>query len=207
MAGGAVGTLFATALLRALTQWQPFAEYPVHVTVNADARVFAFALLLSLASGILFGLLPARQIWQTDAAQVMKGGASASALFRRFTLRDVLLCVQIALCTLLVTASLVAGRGMERSLHAPIGFEPQGAMLAATNMRMAGYSDDAALPLQKRMVEEALATPGVIAAGPLTIRHWAEAAAPLLFIARARRSSLHRTSRWARNISPSRPAT
>jgi predicted permease len=167
VAGGAVGTLFATALLRALTQWQPFADYPVHVTVSADARVFAFALLLSLASGILFGLLPARQIWQTDAAQVMKGGASASTLFRRFTLRDVLLCVQIALCTLLVTASLVAGRGMQRSLHAPIGFDPQGAMLATTNMRMAGYSDDAALPLQKRMVEEALSMPGTVGAGTI----------------------------------------
>lgn len=167
LTGGALGTLFATGLLRALTQWQPFEEYPVHVTVNADARVFAFALLLSLASGILFGLLPARQIWQTDAAQVMKGGASASALLRRFTLRDVLLCVQIALCTLLVTASLVAARGMQRSLHAAIGFEPQGAMLATTSMRMAGYSDDAALPLQKRLAEEALATPGVIAAGTI----------------------------------------
>ena len=51
-------------------------------------------------------------------------------LFRRFTLRDLLLALQIALCTLLVTASLVALRGMQHSLRAPLGFQPQGAMLS-----------------------------------------------------------------------------
>jgi predicted permease len=164
LAGGIVGTAFATVLLRALTLWQPFSEFPVHVTVKADARVYGLALLLSIASGVLFGMLPARQVWRTDAARVIRATA-APVLFRRFTLRDLLLGVQIAPCTLLVTASLVALRGMQRSLHAPIGFEPQGAMLASTDLQMAGYSNDAALPLQKRMLQEALATPGVIAAG------------------------------------------
>jgi predicted permease len=164
LAGGIVGTAFATVLLRLLTRWQPFSDFPIHVTVTADARVYGLALLLSVASGMLFGLLPARQIWQTDAARVMKG-APAPVLFRRFTLRDLLLALQIALCTLLVTASLVALRGMQRSLNAPIGFQPQGAMLASTDMQMAGYSNDAALPLQKRMVTDALAVPGVTAAG------------------------------------------
>jgi predicted permease len=164
LAGGIVGTAFATVLLRLLTHWQPIAEFPIHVTVTADVRVYALALLLSIGSGMLFGLLPARQIWQTDAARVMRGTA-APVLFRRFTLRDLLLGLQITLCTLLVTASLVALRGMQRSLNAPIGFQPQGAMLASSDMLMAGYSNDAALPLQKRMVDEALATPGVTAAG------------------------------------------
>ncbi len=164
LAGGIVGTAFAALLLRLLTRWQPFSDFPVHVTVTADARVYGLAVLLSLASGLLFGLLPARQIWQTDAARVMRGTA-ALVLFRRFTLRDFLLGVQIALCTLLVTASLVAARGMQRSLHAPIGFEPQGAMLASTDMQMAGYSDKDSLVIQKRMLEEAHGTPGVTAAG------------------------------------------
>jgi predicted permease len=167
VAGGAVGTLFAAGLLRVLSQWQPFSQYPVHVTVSADARVFAFALLLSVASGILFGLLPAGQVWQMDAAHAMKGGASASVLLRRYSLRDLLLGAQIALCTLLVTASLVAGRGMQRSLHAPIGFQPQNTMLTTTDMNMAGYSDHSSLPLQKRMIEDAMGTPGVVAAGTI----------------------------------------
>jgi predicted permease len=166
LAGGILGTAFATVMLRALTRWQPFSDFPIHVTVTADARVYGLALLLSIASGLLFGLLPARQIWQTDAARVMRG-TGAPVLFRRFTLRDLLLALQIAVCTLLVTASLVALRGMQRSLRAPIGFQPQGAMLASTDMKMAGFSNDAALPLQKRMVEEALVTPGDTAAGTI----------------------------------------
>ena len=164
LAGGIAGTAFATVLLRLLTRWQPFRAFPVHVTVDPDIRVYGLALLLSLASGILFGLLPARQIWQTDAARVMKG-APGPVLFRHFTLRDLLLGLQIALCTLLVTASLVAARGMQHSLHAPIGFEPQGAMLASTDMQMAGYSDKDSLVIQKRMLERTLAIPGVTAAG------------------------------------------
>lgn len=165
--GGVVGTLFSAVLLRALTGWQPFAEFPVHVTVVPDARVYGVALLLSVASGILFGLLPVGQIWSTSAAQVMKSGAQGKMLFRRFTLRDVLLGVQIALCTLLVMSSFVALRGMVRSLHAPLGFQPQGVVLADTDFQMAGHSDDASVQIQKRMLEEAARIPGVTAVGTI----------------------------------------
>ena len=82
--GGTVGGFFATDLLQVLSRWQPFPEFPVHVTVFPDAKVYAVALLLSLASGILFGLLPARQVWSADAAQVMKSGAATIANSRRF---------------------------------------------------------------------------------------------------------------------------
>lgn len=163
--GGLTGTLVSSALLRALTQWQPFAEFPIHVTVVPDSRVYFLALLLSLASGVFFSLLPMRQIWQTQAADVLKAGAAGGRIFRRFALRDVLLGTQIALCTLLVMSSLIALRGMERSLHASLGFQPQGVVLAETNLRMAGYSGDAGLLAQKRILEEAARLPGVAAAG------------------------------------------
>lgn len=164
-AGGVAGTLFATALLNELSRWQPFGGFPIHVTVNPDARVYAVAVLLSIASGVLPGLLPARQVWRTDAVQAMKSGAAAAVVFRRVTLRDLLLGIQIALCALLLTASLVALRGMNRALRAPVGFQPQGVMLAETEMHMAGYSDNSSLAVQKRMLEEADRIPGVVAAG------------------------------------------
>jgi predicted permease len=165
VAAGLMGTLGAFALLDSLSRWQPFAEFPIHLTVAADARVYAMALLLSMVGGLLPGLLPARQIWQTNAMQAMKGGATAPRLPYRITLRDMLLSVQIALCALLVTASLVSLRGMQRSLHAPIGFVPQGAVLAATDMHMAGYTDESALPVQRRLIEQAGRIPGVSFAG------------------------------------------
>jgi predicted permease len=165
LAGGVAGTLLASALLHGLSRWQPFAEFPYHVVVLPDAKVYLVALALSLGSGLLFGLLPARQIRRSEAAQVMKSSVGMEVFFRRLGLRDVLLGVQIALCTLLVTASLVAVRGMERSLHAPLGFQPQGVTLAETDLTMAGYKEDQFLPVQKRMLEETARIPGVSAAG------------------------------------------
>ena len=113
LAGGAAGTLLASALLRALSRWQPFVELPFHVIVLPDAKVYIVALLLAVGSGIFFGMLPARQIRRSDAAQLIKSSVGTEMLFRRLALREVLLFAQIALCTLLVTASLVALRGME----------------------------------------------------------------------------------------------
>jgi predicted permease len=167
LAGGVAGTCFAAVLLGALSRWQPIAEFPIHVTVTPDWRVYAIAFLLSFASGILPGLLPARQIWRTDAMQAIKSGATVSGLLRRISFRDVLLGVQVALCALLVTASLVSLRGMQNSLHAPFGFVPQGATIALTDMHMAGYTDDSALPFQRRMIDEAARIPGVTAVGTI----------------------------------------
>jgi predicted permease len=163
LGGGLVGSAVATLLLRLLTHWQPFANIPVRVVVAADARVYALSLALSLGSGLLFGLLPAGQVWRTDAARVMRG--APPPLLRRFSLRDVLLATQIALCTLLVTASLVAMRGMQRSLHAPLGLVPQNVTLAATDLHMAGYKDADAPALEHRMADQARNIPGVTAAG------------------------------------------
>jgi predicted permease len=163
--GGALGTLFSGALLRALTRWQPFPEFPIRVAVSPDAKVYFVALLLSLGSGMLWGMVPVRQVWATNYAQVMKSGAAGAMVFRRFSLRDLLLGIQITLCTLLVTASFVALRGMQRSLHAPLGFQPQGATLAQTDLHMGGHSGDLAQLIQKRMLEESRRIPGVRAAG------------------------------------------
>jgi predicted permease len=164
--GGAAGTFIAAALLRVLGQWQPISAYPIHVAVAADVRVYAIAVLLAAASGILPSLLSARQIWKTDAMHAMKPCGSPGG-FRRLTVRDVLLGLQVALCALLVTCALVGLRGMQRQLRAPLGFQPEGATLAETEMNMAGYSDAASLPLQKRMIEEAARIPGVSAVGTI----------------------------------------
>ncbi len=162
--GGAAGTLVSVELLRWLSEWRPIAEYPIHVTVTAHAGVYAMAILLAFLSGILPALLTTRQVFKIHPMQAMKSGNS-HAIFRKLNLRDVLLGVQVALCALLITSSLIGLRGMSRSLHAPLGFNPQHAMLAQTSMKFAGYSDASALPVQKRMIEEASQIPGVTAVG------------------------------------------
>jgi predicted permease len=163
--GGTLGTFFSIALLRALTRWHPFHEFPIHVAVSPDKTVFLVALLLSLGSGLLWGLVPLRQVYRTDFTQVMKTGSTGPIVFQRCSFRDLLLGVQIALCTLLVTASFVAVRGMQRSLKAPLGFQPQNALIAQTDLHMGGHTDRTSTQLQKRMLDEARRIPGVSSVG------------------------------------------
>ena len=83
-------------------------------------------------------------------------------------LRDVLLVVQIAICALLVTSSLVAVRGLIRSLGGNYGFSPQNVMLANSELRMSGYSEDNVAQMQRRMIDAAAAIPGVTSVGTVS---------------------------------------
>ena len=162
--GGAVGLWGSIGLLHGLSAWRPSPQYPIHLPVNPGANVYAIALLLALTSGFLFGAVPVRQILRTDAYEIIKSESSVR-LGRRNTFRDLLLAAQIAICAVLVTSSLVAVRGMVRSLHSNFGFEPQNAMLADADLAMSGYRIDQIPALQRRMIEALQAIPGVTSVG------------------------------------------
>jgi len=164
LAGGALGLLGSVVLLRALGAWQPFPGYPIHQAVDPDAMVYIVAVLLALVSGLLFGAVPVRQVMRVNPYEVVKAGTGRIA-GQRTSARDVLLVVQIAICAVLVTSSLVAVRGLARSLHANFGFQVQNTMLASTDLSMAGYSGDRVPAMQKRMIQALQALPGVEAVG------------------------------------------
>ncbi len=164
IAGGAAGLWFSVILLRELSAWQPLPRWPVYVPVNPDANVFLFALLLALASGFLFGAVPVRQILRTNPYEVVKLG-TGSRLGQKITVRDMLLVGQIAICAVLVTSSMVAVRGLIRSLHGEFGFQPENAMLIDTDLSMADYHGDKAREMQKRMIDALGAIPGVQTVG------------------------------------------
>ena len=158
--GGTVGLWGSVALLRGLSTWQPFPRAPIHVPVDPDARVYAVALVLALVSGLLFGIVPVRQVLRTDPYPILKAG-SMDAVGRRSMVRDLLLAVQIAICAVLVTSSMVAVRGLARSLHGDFGFEPRNATLVSTNLAMAGYGADRVPAMQKRLIAAMETIPGV----------------------------------------------
>ncbi len=165
--GGAVGLVSADLLLGALNRWHP--SFGGHLEVSADARVYLAGLVLTLGSALLFGVVPARHAWQSSPLHMMKGGPGADVIhLRRFALRDLLLGLQIAICTLLVTASLVAVRGMVRTVHAPLGFQPQGAMLADLDLSQVGHAGGIAVAKQKEMIEALRSIPGVTAVGTVS---------------------------------------
>ena len=169
LAGGAIGLLGSVAILRRLSVWQPFPQFPVQIPVNPDAKVYLVALALALISGLLFGIVPVRQVLNTNPYEIVKVG-SAGVRGRRATLRDVLLVLQIAICAVLITSSMVAVRGLARSMHSNFGFEPQGVMVADTGLGMAGYSGDREVAMQRRMIEAMKTIPGVQSAASI---NWA----------------------------------
>jgi predicted permease len=73
--------------------------------------------------------------------------------------------VQIAICALLVTSSMVAVRGLVHSLHSNFGFEPNNAMLADTDLSMADYKPASQPEMQKRMIAALESIPGAKSVG------------------------------------------
>jgi predicted permease len=162
--GGAVGLWGSVVLLSGLSAWQPFSKWPIHLAVNPDANVYGVALLLTLASGFLFGAVPVRQVLRTDPYEIVKSGLTAR-VGGRIGIRDLALVVQIALCAVLVTSSFVAVRGLVRSLHGNFGFEPQNTVLADTDLSMAGYTGSVVPEMQRRMIDAMETIPGVTSVG------------------------------------------
>ncbi len=163
-AGGALGIWGSVALLRSLSVWQPFSRWPIQLSVNPDVYVYGVALLTTLASGLLFGAVPVRQVLHTDPYEIVKSG-SISRVGSRFTIRDLALVVQIAICAVLVTSSMVAVRGLLRSLKTDFGFEPRNALLADTDLTMTGYRGNRVPEMQKRMIDAVESIPGVKSVG------------------------------------------
>jgi macrolide transport system ATP-binding/permease protein len=164
VAGGAAGLVASVILLRRLSVWQPFPQFPMNIPVSPDANVYLVALLLAIVSGLLFGIVPVRQVFKSNPYEIVKAGSSAR-IGRRLTVRDLLLVLQIAICAVLVTSSMVAVRGLARSLHANFGFEPQDTLLVDTNLAMSGYPPDTMAAMQRQMMDATRAIPGVNSVG------------------------------------------
>ena len=161
--GGAAGFATARLLFGLLNRWPAFASD--HLDLSVDARVYLAGLAFTLGSALLFSIAPAREAWQSSPMQSLKSGPVDARYFGRFAIRELLLGIQIAICTLLVTASLVAARGMMRALQVPLGFKPQGAMLLNLDLGQAAQADEVTLEKEKATIEAVLQIPGTTAVG------------------------------------------
>lgn len=156
--GATAGSAIAWLLLGLLSQWHAPLDFPVQFDVNPDWRVFFFAFAAALATAGLFGIGPARHAWSTDLSLGLKGSADTG---RRWTARNFLLPLQIALCCVLVTASLVAARGLMRSFRTPLGFHPAGASVIGYDVGLAGYNQERGRKFQERALDAVANLPGI----------------------------------------------
>src|SRR5258708_3219159 len=103
--GGACACGLAWIALTGLSAWHPPTDYPIHFSVLPNPSLILMASLISVLAGVLFGVMPLRQIFKTDPNDAIKNGGSQSFAGRRWALRDVLLAAQVALCCVTVTAA------------------------------------------------------------------------------------------------------
>jgi len=163
--GGACACGLAWMAITGLAGWHPPTRFPIKFQVLPQPSLILVAFLISVLAGVVFGLMPLRQIFKTDPNEAIKSGGSQSSAGRRWALRDVLLAAQIALCCVTVTAAFVSLRGLGRALTMDLGFNPKNAVRTQFDLARAGYTSDDADHFQRQILERVSQIPGVAAAG------------------------------------------
>jgi predicted permease len=158
--GGAAGYALAMVLAQSLSNWHAPTDFPVQLNVNPDLKVFLFAGVISLLAGVFFGSIPAGHASRTDAHAVLKG-EQMGWRGGRFALRDMLVVIQVALCFVLVSACLLALRGLQQSVNMSLGFQPQEVVVAGFDLGLAGYTEDQGRNFQRHLLEVVEQLPGV----------------------------------------------
>jgi predicted permease len=164
--GGACACGLAWMALTGLAGWHPPTRYPLNfLFAMPQPSLILLAFLISVIAGVVFGLMPLRQIFKTDPNEAIKSGGSQSYAGRRWALRDVLLAAQIALCCVTVTAAFVSLRGLGKALTMDLGFNPKNALLTQFDLSQAAYTGDAADHFQRQLLERTSQIPGVESSG------------------------------------------
>lgn len=170
-AGGITLAMIATAALERI----PIpAEVRITLRLTPDHRVFAFAIGVSLLTGLVVGLAPALRAARSDVATRLRDGAAAASA-RRTPIARGLVVLQLALSLLLLIGAGLFVRSLQRGSRIDPGFEPAGVVTAQLNMDNWGY-DEAHGRAFARALHDRLATlPGVSSVSyttilPLTLR-------------------------------------
>jgi len=158
--GGAGGALLAAWIMSALAAWHPPIDIPVVISAPVDIRVFLFALVVSTVTALLFGLLPAFQSTKTDLVPALKNEADTPR-FRYWHLRDYMVVAQVCLSVLLLFCSVLVVRSLQRSLDAPIGYQPHGLATVSFDLNMQGYDESRGREFQQRLLDKVRQLPGV----------------------------------------------
>jgi predicted permease len=161
--GGAVGLLIAFWTASAILSYQP--PFPVSLSINfqLDQNVLAFNLLLSIATGILFGLAPALKASRCDLVGTIKDEVPALDMgHRRFTLRNFFVVAQVAVSLVLLIGAGVCIRNLSNWQNVDIGLESEHAALAVVDVGRAGYdTEDKGRAFFERYREALASSPNV----------------------------------------------
>jgi len=166
LVGGALGILFALWGVPALLSLNP-RYLPPTATVGLDPAVLAFALLVSLGTGLVFGFMPALQVARSDLHESLKeGGRGAVGERRSMALRRGLVVTTMALALTLLAGAGLLIRSFARVTAIQPGFRADHLLTFAVNLPAAKYANDTTrAEVLQRIVDAVRAVPGVVDAG------------------------------------------
>ncbi|HEV8629477.1 MAG TPA: ABC transporter permease [Thermoanaerobaculia bacterium] len=163
--GGALGTALGFAGTRLLVALAG-ETLPRHAEVGVDGGVLGVALLVILATGLVFGVGPGLRAAAVAPAAAMRGeGRGATGDRELLRSRGWLMLAEVAMATVLVAGAGLAIRSLTELLHVDAGFEPRGRVAVSYDLPAARYADNAAVEqMHRRLLARVRALPGVAAA-------------------------------------------
>ena len=169
--GGVMVALYAAPLL---TRVPLPVGLPLALDFSPDARVLVFTLVVSLVTGVAFGLVPALQSARVDITSRLRND-SAGGGSRRSTAQSVLIAGQMAVSLLLLVAAGLFLRALDRGRHVDLGFAPSNVAVAEFFVGLSRYDDVKARQFYRALKDELAHTPGVVAvsyAGDLPLSNY-----------------------------------
>jgi macrolide transport system ATP-binding/permease protein len=158
--GGAVGLLVAVWAIDLIKAYQLPGGIPLdQVGIALNVQALGFTLLVSLVTGIVFGLAPALQASKPDLVAALKDQVSQTA--SRSFLRNSLVTAQVALCLLLLVGAGLFIRSLRNALAIDPGFDPHNVALASVNLGLQRYTKAQAASFYEQLSERVEALPGV----------------------------------------------
>jgi predicted permease len=158
LAGGAAGCVLAWWGLQSLRA----IELPITVDLALDIRVLAFAIAVSLVTGIACGLAPALSATRIDLLPALRDDSATHGLnLRRPALKNALIVFQVAMSVLLLGGGAIFLQMLNASRAQPIGFAVDGVAMLETDTRYAGYSAAQASSVVEELRRRVAALPGV----------------------------------------------
>ena len=160
--GGLIGSLLAwwlTDIWKASPP--PPGALPINPDFNLDGRVLLFTLLLSLLTGIVFGLVPALAASRPDLVRALKDDARASDPQRALNLRGALVIAQVALSLVLLISGGLFLRSLWRAQQIEPGFDAERIVTAPLTVNLLRYTSAQGREFYRQVVERVSALPGV----------------------------------------------
>jgi putative ABC transport system permease protein len=166
LVGGGLGLLLAWGIVSLFSNAKSY-SLPQFNAVEVNPSVLAFTLALAIATGVLFGVVPALQMSRLDPHEELKGGAGSSispGQRRRFA-SDALVVFEIALSLMLLVSAGLLLKDFARMRGVDIGVRREGVWTGAVNLPQAGYKTNRQqYDFAGALLEQARRIPGVDAA-------------------------------------------